>query len=43
MKIFNVLFPYPKELPIEQGDEGQIKNFFDGLEAEEKEKLMEDC
>lgn len=31
MKIFNVLFPYPKPLPIGVGDEQALSGFFDGM------------
>lgn len=31
MKIFNVLFPYPKPLPTEVGDETTLTSFFEGM------------
>lgn len=43
MKIFNVLFPYPKPLPAEIGDESTLNGFFDGIKEIDKGKQTEDC
>jgi hypothetical protein len=38
MKIFNVLFPYPKPLPLGTGDESSLTGFFDGMTNLDKMK-----
>ena len=43
MKIFNVLFPYPKALPLGRGDESQLAGFFDGMTSVDKSKESKEC
>jgi len=43
MKIFNVLFPYPKPLPLGLGDESSLTGFFDGMTNIDKSKESKDC
>ena len=44
MKIFNVLFPYPKPLPIGIGDENSLVGFFDGeINVERLQNNNLDC
>jgi hypothetical protein len=38
MKIFNVLFPYPKPLPLGTGDESSLTGFFEGMTNLDKMK-----
>ena len=44
MKVFNVLFPYPKPLPIGLGDENSLVGFFDGdINIERLQENNLDC
>ena len=43
MKIFNILFPYPKPLPLGAGDETSLAGFFDGMTNIDKNKQNRDC
>ena len=43
MKIFNVMFPYPKPLPIGEGDEETLTGFFDGMTHVDKNRANRDC
>ena len=43
MKVFNVLFPYPKPLPIGKGDESSLAGFFDGVTNVNKNREARDC
>jgi hypothetical protein len=43
MKIFNVLFPYPKPLPLGKGDESSLAGFFDGVTNINKNREARDC
>ena len=43
MKIFNVLFPYPKPLPVGQGDESSLAGFFNGVTNVDKNRDAKDC
>jgi len=43
MKIFNVLFPYPKPLPMGAGDEQALSGFFDGMTNVDKQKVQREC
>ena len=38
MKVFNVLFPYPKKLPLGEGDESSLAGFFDGMTKNAKDR-----
>jgi len=43
MKVFNILFPYPKPLPIGKGDESALTGFFSGMTNLDKKKESRDC
>lgn len=43
MKIFNVLFPYPKPLPLGKGDESSLAGFFDGVTNINKNREAREC
>lgn len=43
MKVFNVMFPYPKPLPIGEGDEEALTGFFDGMTHVDKNRANRDC
>lgn len=43
MKIFNIMFPYPKPLPIGKGDEPTLTGFFDGMTNIDKNRQNRDC